>query len=57
MTLDILERMLKTRRAALPILLIRGAWHGNWFWIDNFLPYLAEQEFAVKAVSLHGLAN
>ncbi len=36
-----------------PILFVHGAWHAAWCW-ENFLPYFAEQGYAVYAVSLRG---
>lgn len=37
-----------------PILFVHGAWHGAWCWEPNFLPYFAEQGFAVYALDLRG---
>ena len=39
-----------------PILFVHGAWHGAWCWVPHFLPYFAQQGYAVHALSFraHG---
>lgn len=54
MSLDIISIQPEKRLYETPLLFVHGAWHGNWCWAENFLPYFAQQGFEVYAVSLRG---
>ncbi len=41
------------RQGMPPLLLIHGAWHAAWSW-ENWIAFLAEQDFEVYALSLRG---
>lgn len=43
-----------TRRHAVPLLFVHGAYGGAWVWEPHFLPFFAEQGYAAHAVSLRG---
>ncbi|NDJ53766.1 MAG: alpha/beta hydrolase [Chloroflexi bacterium] len=40
-----------------PILLLHGAWHGAWCWLDAFAPTLAERGYHTFVMSLRGHGN
>lgn len=54
--LELIVRKPANQTKATPLLFIHGAWHGAWCWAEHFLPYFAEQGYAVYAPSLrwHG---
>lgn len=37
-----------------PILFVHGAWHAAWCWEEHFMPYFAEHQYVVHALSLRG---
>ncbi len=43
----------KNQTRPTPILFVHGAWHAAWAW-ENFMPYFAEQGYAVYALSVRG---
>ncbi len=59
MRLEVVSHVPLTPTHQTPILFLHGAWHGAWCWEDYFLPYMAQQGFAVHAMSLraHGLSE
>ncbi|WP_420645150.1 alpha/beta hydrolase [Candidatus Leptofilum sp.] len=52
--LELIVREPAKKTKQTPLLFIHGAWHGAWCWDEYFLPYFAEQGYAVYAPSLRG---
>ena len=57
MKIELLSRIPDQIRHETPILFVHGAWHGAWCWQPHFMPYFADQGYAVYAVSLRGHGN
>lgn len=51
---ELIVRKPERQTKATPLLFIHGAWHGAWCWDEYFLPYFAQQGYAVYALSLRG---
>lgn len=54
MSLEVILKTPEHSSAKPPIVLVHGAWHAAWCWMNNFLDYFAQQGWRVHALSLRG---
>jgi pimeloyl-ACP methyl ester carboxylesterase len=55
--LEVIDKGCSSESHPVPLLFVRGAWHGAWCWDEHFLEFFVDKGYRAVALSLRGHGN